>query len=125
MLDFGACKKYKKSFVKSVLQAQQGVWERDRSKVENALLKLDIDPKDKVEVIDGYVDLVFRISLVTVTKIAPTMTGRLSVWTDDFSFPEQICFKERRKWPCLLLLKRGCVACPGISYSSDESLWES
>ena len=30
MLDFGACKKYKKSFVKSVLQAQQGVWERDR-----------------------------------------------------------------------------------------------
>jgi predicted unusual protein kinase regulating ubiquinone biosynthesis (AarF/ABC1/UbiB family) len=60
MLDFGACKKYKKSFVKSILDAQQGVWDRDRERVQEALLSLEIiTSKDSREIVEAYIELVF------------------------------------------------------------------
>ena len=60
MLDFGACKKYKKNFVEAVLSAQYGVWNRDREQVEEALFELElVNTNDSRDVIEGYIELVF------------------------------------------------------------------
>ena len=60
LLDFGACKKYTKSFVEAIKMSQNGVWQNDRVMVEKALWKCDfLRDTDSRDIIDSFVDLVF------------------------------------------------------------------
>lgn len=60
LLDFGACKKYSKSFVESIKMSQNGVWQNDRQMVEKALWQCGfLKETDSQEIINSFVDLVF------------------------------------------------------------------
>ena len=73
LLDFGACKKYTKSFVEAIKMSQNGVWQNDRVMVEKALWKCDfLRDTDSRDIIDSFIDLVFMHFASTASPTVST-----------------------------------------------------